>query len=51
MGFKTKYIGTTESANIPYVNTCPINTCYCSNKLPPKDVLKNKHFEKSFSAQ
>ena len=25
--------------------------CYCNNKLPQKDVPKNKHFEKRFSAQ
>ena len=24
--------------------------CDCKNKLPPKDVLKNRHFEKSCSA-
>ena len=28
-----------------------INMCYCNNKLPPKDLPKNKHFEKSFSVQ
>ena len=37
MGCEIKYIGTTESTNIPYVSVQLM--CYCNNKLPPKGVL------------
>ena len=50
MGYEIKYIGTTESTNVPCVSVqliCATATRSCHQKM----LKKNNHFEKSFSAQ
>ena len=50
MGCEIKYTGTTESTNIPYISVqliCATATTSYHQKM----FWKNKHSEKSFSAQ
>ena len=50
MGCEIKYIGTTESTNVPYVSVQLICATATRSYLQ-KMFKKNNQFEKSFSAQ
>ena len=50
MGCEIKYIGTTESTNVPCVSVQLI-CATATRSYHQKMFKKNNHFEKSFSAQ